>query len=129
MKVLYLLLLAIILAVFLGGCVSEPKDGFNSQRIGNRIVYTTDAGANVEILKKDCGRLGGWFNECGSTGTAAAVCAFTCELEYVACGCGCCGGVEPAENNSCVSNLQEIVEEDRKFAGSPDCVNAGCSLG
>ena len=76
MKVLYLLLLAIILAVFLGGCVSEPKDGFNSQRIGNRIVYTTDAGANVEILKKDCGRLGGWFNECGSTGTAAAVCAF-----------------------------------------------------
>ena len=49
------------------------------------IVYTTDAKADVTLLKIDCSTRGGAFNTCGSTcerdKICAAVCAYTCEFE------------------------------------------------
>jgi hypothetical protein len=52
-----------------------------------KVVYTTDAAFDQEILSEDCDRRGGWFNECGSVcddtkdTTCVTVCAFTCEFE------------------------------------------------
>lgn len=49
---------------------------------------------------------------------------------YVACGCGCCNGVEPQRR--CLSrskgeDIQKIIEEDKKAAQSPSCRYVGCS--
>ena len=51
---------------------------------------------------------------------------------YTACGCGCCGGVEPTVQ--CLADdggkaLREIIARDREAAKSPDCPLAGCSTG
>lgn len=54
----------------------------------------------------------------------------TPEQTYVACGCGCCGGVEPKQQ--CVidaKELQRLKAEDALRAASPDCAMAGCSAG
>lgn len=50
--------------------------------------------------------------------------------EYLACGCGCCGGLE--EVVTCLyrskgDNIQNIMDADKKAAKSPDCALAGCS--
>lgn len=50
---------------------------------------------------------------------------------YTACGCGCCGGVEPTVKclyRSKGDNIQKIIEEDKKQAQSPICPTAGCSM-
>lgn len=128
MNLKFLTFFSIISIVFLSGCTNSAND-INYDRIDNRIVYTTISNADVESLKSHCDGQGGFFRECGSTGLPIAVCAFTCELEYVVCGCGCCGGVEPVEADQCVNNLSEIIEEDRKAARSPECPNVGCTFG
>jgi len=49
---------------------------------------------------------------------------------YIACGCGCCGGVEP--EIQCLSSdddLQRIIKADIKASKDPGCVAAGCSIG
>lgn len=49
---------------------------------------------------------------------------------YVACGCGCCGGVEPVVKclyRSKGDDLREIIRADRQRHDSPDCAYAGCS--
>jgi len=49
---------------------------------------------------------------------------------YIACGCGCCGGVEPTEKclyRSKGDKIQKIIEEDKKIAQSSICPNVGCS--
>lgn len=49
---------------------------------------------------------------------------------YIACECGCCGGVEPATRclyHSKGDDIQKIIEEDKKKAQSPICPTAGCS--
>lgn len=55
----------------------------------------------------------------------------TSETEYyIACGCGCCGGMESQEKclyHSRGDNLQKIIEEDRKIAQSSECSLMGCS--
>jgi hypothetical protein len=64
----------------------------------------------------------------GGAGAPAEECG-----EYVACGCGCCGGTEPS-GASCYypergESLDDIVSADRAAASDPGCANAGCSLG
>jgi len=52
------------------------------------------------------------------------------EPSYTACGCGCCGGVEPEER--CLrekGELERVRAEDRKARKNPDCAMAGCSRG
>ena len=66
---------------------------------------------------------------CGSTqGQAAGACE---PAEYTACGCGCCGGVAPAER--CVDvaggqTMQQIIDADRQVAQTSNCSLAGCSF-
>ena len=53
-------------------------------------------------------------------------------LAYIACDCGCCGGVQPKKQ--CIyqlrgDNLQQIVQRDKDAAKNPDCARAGCSIG
>ncbi|WNG27145.1 hypothetical protein F0U62_26375 [Cystobacter fuscus] len=55
-----------------------------------------------------------------------------CSGSYVACGCGCCGGV-PANEAPCLpcdggKALQDIIARDKESARSPDCALAGCSF-
>lgn len=69
--------------------------------------------------------------EAGSAGAAGAP-SFECAGEYVACGCGCCGGVTP--QTVCYypdrgDSLAAIQSEDQELAMNPECANAGCSLG
>lgn len=53
----------------------------------DKIVYTSDQGADVSALRADCAKRGGEFRECGSPCPRSAevcveVCAFTCELSF-----------------------------------------------
>ena len=53
-------------------------------------------------------------------------------LAYIACDCGCCGGVQP--KRQCIyqsrgDDLQQIVQRDKDAAKNPDCARAGCSIG
>ena len=50
--------------------------------------------------------------------------------EYVACGCGCCGGAEEVVKclyRSKGDDIQKIIDDDQKAAKSSDCPLAGCS--
>ena len=51
---------------------------------------------------------------------------------YIACGCGCCGGEEPAVKCLYYSkgdDIKKIIEEDKKAAQDPICPTVGCSKG
>ncbi|MFA6048634.1 MAG: hypothetical protein WC792_01630 [Candidatus Micrarchaeia archaeon] len=52
---------------------------------------------------------------------------------YVACGCGCCGGMAdyPAQclYHSKGDSLDKIIQEDLQSASSPSCATMGCSRG
>ncbi|WP_147445376.1 hypothetical protein [Corallococcus aberystwythensis] len=55
-----------------------------------------------------------------------------CSATYVACGCGCCGGVEPqVQCLSCANgdDLQALIEKDQEAKKDPQCAVAGCSVG
>lgn len=63
---------------------------------------------------------------CGSPADVA------CEAEapYVACGCGCCSGVEPTPQ--CLAageSVCDVIERDRAQAAAPECATAGCVAG
>ena len=52
--------------------------------------------------------------------------------EYVACGCGCCGGTEP--KGECLyhakgDDMGKIIADDGLLGKSPDCAYMGCSIG
>ena len=51
--------------------------------------------------------------------------------EYIECGCGCCGGVEPRNASQCVSDaeLDRIIAQDKKASRAKVCAMTGCSLG
>lgn len=87
------LLMIIVLGGTMAGAfwyIQNDKDT-NKQKVPvqatykTHIVYTTDAKADVTLLKIDCSTRGGAFNTCGSTcerdKICAAVCAYTCEFE------------------------------------------------
>jgi len=51
---------------------------------------------------------------------------------FIACGCGCCSGVDP--NIVCLyhskgDDIQKLINEDQNLSQNPDCALAGCSLG
>lgn len=55
-----------------------------------------------------------------------------CSATYVACGCGCCGGVEPqVQCLSCANgdDIQALIEKDKVAKADPQCAYAGCSPG
>ncbi|MCY1039808.1 hypothetical protein OV208_00650 [Corallococcus sp. bb12-1] len=58
--------------------------------------------------------------------------ALDCNATYVACGCGCCGGVAPEVRClSCAqgADLQALIDADQEAAKSSNCPYAGCSTG
>lgn len=53
-------------------------------------------------------------------------------LAYIACSCGCCGGVTP--KRQCIyqsrgDDLKAMVQSDRESAKNPQCAKVGCSAG
>jgi hypothetical protein len=53
---------------------------------------------------------------------------------YVACGCGCCGGLPEPTQKTCVyhakgDSLEAIKANDEKSRQSPKCAVVGCSRG
>jgi hypothetical protein len=67
-------------------------------------------------------------SEAGAAGAPAEV----CEGEYLACGCGCCGGTEPRTLCYYPDNgdrLARIESEDKGLAMSQSCESAGCGIG
>jgi hypothetical protein len=53
-------------------------------------------------------------------------------VAYFACGCGCCGGVQPKRQclyRSKGDNLEAIIQNDKESKKNPGCALAGCSLG
>jgi hypothetical protein len=52
---------------------------------------------------------------------------------YIACGCGCCGGLEGEATDICLyrskgENLRDIIIEDKRASSSYICRYAGCSF-
>lgn len=70
---------------------------------------------------------GGGFQKMPDGGT----CVASTPGPYVACGCGCCGGLEPGlqclyhAKGDC---LQAIIDQDETAAANPGCAMAGCSF-
>src|SRR6187399_2018391 len=67
----------------------------------------------------------------GAAGAAGAPVAL-CE-EYVACGCGCCGG-DTTPTLTCFypdrgDTLERIMADDEALAMDPTCANSGCAKG
>jgi len=67
------------------------------------------------------------FESAGAAGEPA------CEGNYIACGCGCCGG-GPTEATACYYpeygiRLSDAIQQDALARSQPGCANAGCSLG
>ncbi len=54
-------------------------------------------------------------------------------VEYVACGCGCCGGGRPSSviclDTDAGQTLEAVIEKDRADSKRPICAVVGCSLG
>ena len=53
---------------------------------------------------------------------------------YVACGCGCCSGLQLEPEKQCIyhangDDLQNIIDLDRAAAQNPNCATQGCSFG
>lgn len=64
------------------------------------------------------------------SGSAASASAK--QSSYIACGCGCCGGVTPSKQ--CLyhekgDDLAKIIAADRAASKRPSCANVGCSRG
>jgi hypothetical protein len=69
----------------------------------------------------------GTSNDAGAAGSPEEECG-----EYLACGCGCCGGVSPS--HACYypdrgETIASIKAEDEAQAEDPSCAAAGCALG
>lgn len=51
---------------------------------------------------------------------------------YIACGCGCCLLDRSPMPETCVKDaeaLQQVIQQDKEKAHSPDCPVAGCTYG
>jgi hypothetical protein len=95
---------ALITALFLFGCAAEAPEKPAAK------VDSANLPANAETKS-----------------TAAAT---PLPEKYVACGCGCCGGVEPVKK--CLyrkDDLGKIIEEDRKSGQRKECDRVGCAAG
>jgi hypothetical protein len=68
---------------------------------------------------------------CAGGSWPQTTCPQTEVQEYLACGCGCCGGAEPMV--MCIEDtgrcLSEIIAEDQAMPGQLRCATAGCALG
>lgn len=67
----------------------------------------------------------------GSSAGAAGASTSACD-DYLACGCGCCGGTAP--DHACYypdrgDTLERIVADDQALAADAACAGAGCAKG
>ncbi|RKI14835.1 hypothetical protein D7Y15_14450 [Corallococcus sp. AB030] len=73
----------------------------------------------------------GWGCQSADYGVQAKA-PLDCKATYVACGCGCCGGVEPeVKCLSCANkdDLQALIQKDQAAQKDPQCSVMGCSTG
>jgi hypothetical protein len=112
-----------------------PIDPVGGSDAGGRAA----SGGAPALGGSDSGGAGVGANEAGSSGDgestnagAAGAAPLACAGEYVACGCGCCGGTTP--DTACYypdrgDSLASIERDDQTVAASPSCEGAGCALG
>ncbi len=122
---------------------ANPTPTINSSPASTPMPSTTSIITPIPNACEEGGR-GYCAKECKSGDTAiwlagcseGKICCYKGELpndgseEYIACGCGCCGGVEPVVKclyHSKGDDIQKIIEEDKKQAQDPICPTAGCS--
>jgi len=70
---------------------------------------------------------GSGTGDAGAAGASEEACG-----DYLACGCGCCGGASPS--HACYypdlgDTLAGVIAQDEATADSETCANAGCALG
>ena len=89
-------------------------------------------GVAVQVRLKEVYRID-YISDKWPYGNPASLCGQPQKgLAYIACGCGCCGGVQPRRQclyRSKGDDLQAIVRKDKERAKNPGCALAGCSLG
>ncbi|MBN8233112.1 hypothetical protein JYK02_36920 [Corallococcus macrosporus] len=74
----------------------------------------------------------GWGCQTAGDRAPAKARPVDCSATYVACGCGCCGGVEPqVQCLSCANgdDLHALIEKDQAAQKDPQCAVEGCSVG
>lgn len=94
---------------FIADCGMDAKDPY--------------PGKCSDILKYHCDR---------TKNLRIELCAKENAQSYIACGCGCCGGVEPAQEclyHSKGDDIGKIMEADNAQRQSPICKFAGCARG
>ncbi len=142
----------LILLILLGGLIwwqyleirKKETDGKNCASDDDCIVFGKDGDCNCGCFNKN---YSDWQPGEGCFLAAPTSCKCTngkCEgvfyetadwqtynnEEYIACGCGCCTGVEPTVEclyHSEGDDIQKIIEEDKAQAQSPICPTVGCS--
>ncbi|MDP2684636.1 MAG: exo-alpha-sialidase [bacterium] len=78
---------------------------------------------------------GQWINHHDNPSTPMPTSSCQPEVtEYLACGCGCCGGTESESAEECLylskgDDIQKYIDKDRRAAQSPNCAMMGCSSG
>lgn len=119
------------------GTAGVPLDAGSGSDAGGRQA-SGGAGALGGSERGGAG-VGAVVNEGGASGDgettnagAAGAAPLACAGEYVACGCGCCGGTTP--DTACYypdrgDSRASIERDDQTVAASPNCDGAGCALG
>jgi hypothetical protein len=118
-----------------GDAARSGRAGADTGSSGTRVSCgggASDAGANVGgNAGGTAGVTGGnaGHTASGEAGDGGATAA--CSDTYRACGCGCCGGVEPMLRcyyPEIPGHLASIVADDQSVAQREECANVGCSL-
>lgn len=96
------------------------------------VTDDSDAGATTAPVEFEAPRV----SDAGATPVAVTDVATPQSAgarEYIACGCGCCGGSETRETRCLYrargESLDAIIAQDRRARSSPHCAVAGCAMG
>ena len=103
----------------------------NTETFLTRMEYR-QLGVAVQFRLKEVYRID-YISDKWPYGNSASLCGQPQKgLAYIACGCGCCGGVEPRRQclyRSKGDNLEAIIQKDKEQQKSAICANVGCALG
>ncbi|MBU4245849.1 MAG: hypothetical protein ABIF85_00465 [Nanoarchaeota archaeon] len=88
------------------------------------LIFVVVAGVGLYLFSKQLN------NQFDQISVSASSSSSLVNGTFIACGCGCCIGVEPEEKclyHSKKDSLQKIIEKDKQEAKTMECPMLGCN--